>query len=99
MQRSNRSLVLFLLGTLTCVLAVGPAAWSEDAAEKQADDLFEKKHYAEAATAYRSAHAIFVRQGARTAKIAPDEVPEVLASRLISMRLLQVLVPTPWPSY
>jgi Protein of unknown function (DUF1203) len=35
---------------------------------------------------YRAAHAIFVRQGAEQAFPAVGEVPEVLASRLISIR-------------
>jgi hypothetical protein len=35
---------------------------------------------------YRAAHAIFVRQGAEQAFPKVDEVPEVLASRLISIR-------------
>lgn len=36
---------------------------------------------------YRSSHAIFVRQGAQQAHPAVDDVPEVLLSRLISLRL------------
>lgn len=36
---------------------------------------------------YRSSHAIFVRQGAQQAELAVDEVPKVLLSRLISLRL------------
>ena len=35
---------------------------------------------------YRAAHAIYVRQGAEQAFPKVDEVPEVLASRLISIR-------------
>ncbi|WP_172329437.1 DUF1203 domain-containing protein [Mangrovicoccus sp. HB161399] len=40
-----------------------------------------------AASPYRSCHAIFVSRGARQARPAPDEIPEVLRSRLISVRL------------
>ncbi len=54
MPRSNHSLALFFLVALTCVLAVGPAAWSEDADLKKADGLFDAKNYAEAAQAYRA---------------------------------------------
>lgn len=36
---------------------------------------------------YQATHAIFVREGAKQAKIAMNEVPEVIRSRLISMRL------------
>jgi hypothetical protein len=35
---------------------------------------------------YRSSHAIFVREGATVAYDAVDEIPEVLASRLLSVR-------------
>ena len=35
---------------------------------------------------YRSSHAIFVREGARTATTASNEVPEMLRIRLISVR-------------
>ena len=37
-------------------------------------------------TPYRASHAIFVRENAQQAFPKPGEVPEVLASRLISMR-------------
>ncbi|WP_424974605.1 DUF1203 domain-containing protein [Dinoroseobacter sp. S124A] len=37
-------------------------------------------------TPFRASHAIFVRQGARTAKLAVGEVPDVIRSRLISLR-------------
>ncbi len=37
-------------------------------------------------TPYRSSHAIFVREGVRQAIPAPGEIPESLASRLISVR-------------
>ncbi len=36
---------------------------------------------------YHASHAIYVRQGVKTAQIAKDEVPAVLRSRLISLRL------------
>lgn len=36
---------------------------------------------------YRASHAIYVRQGARQARPAPNTVPEVIRSRLISLRL------------
>lgn len=38
-------------------------------------------------TPYRSRHAIFVRQGAAQAQLAPGEVPQALRARLISVRL------------
>lgn len=37
-------------------------------------------------TPYRASHAIFVRKGAAQAKPKPNEVPEVLTSRLLSVR-------------
>ncbi|GFE49812.1 hypothetical protein So717_15650 [Roseobacter cerasinus] len=36
---------------------------------------------------YRASHAIFVREGAAQAKLAKGEVPQVLRSRVISLRL------------
>ncbi|MCZ0813937.1 DUF1203 domain-containing protein [Roseovarius sp. EGI FJ00037] len=36
---------------------------------------------------YKASHAIFVREGAPQAELAVGEVPEVLRSRLISLRL------------
>lgn len=39
-----------------------------------------------AATPYRSAHAIFVREGATVAYDRIDEVPEVMRSRMLSLR-------------
>lgn len=39
-----------------------------------------------AATPYRASHAIFVREGARAAYDRVDEVPEVLRSRVLSLR-------------
>jgi hypothetical protein len=38
-------------------------------------------------TPYRASHAIFVREGAVQAKLEKGEVPEVLRSRVISLRL------------
>ena len=37
-------------------------------------------------TPYRASHAIFVREGARDAKLAPCEVPEALRIRPLSVR-------------
>jgi hypothetical protein len=39
-----------------------------------------------AATPYRARHAIYVREFAQEARLAPGEVPEVLRSRLLSLR-------------
>ena len=39
-----------------------------------------------AASPYRSSHAIFVREGARQAVLAPNEVPDQLRRRLLSVR-------------
>jgi uncharacterized protein DUF1203 len=39
-----------------------------------------------AATAYRAAHAIFVREGAENCYDRVDEVPEVMRTRLLSLR-------------
>ena len=38
------------------------------------------------ASPYRSRHAIFVREGAETPAVFTDEVPEQLATRLLSVR-------------
>lgn len=35
---------------------------------------------------YHASHAVFVREGAETARIGENQVPEVLVSRLISLR-------------
>jgi hypothetical protein len=40
----------------------------------------------DAATPYRSRHAIFVCAGAQDVALAPDEVPEQMRSRLLSVR-------------
>ena len=37
-------------------------------------------------TPFRASHAIFVRENAETAEMTPGEIPEVLRSRLISVR-------------
>lgn len=37
-------------------------------------------------TPYRSAHAIFVREGAEPARPEPGEVPDMIASRMLSVR-------------
>lgn len=39
---------------------------------------------------YRATHAIFVREGAEHTQPAPDEVPDVIRSRLISLRLFDM---------
>ena len=40
----------------------------------------------DAATPFRASHAIFVREGAETAHPDTDEVPEMIRSRIISLR-------------
>ncbi|QQA43417.1 DUF1203 domain-containing protein [Pelagovum pacificum] len=35
---------------------------------------------------FRASHAIYIREGAERARLAPGEVPEVLARRLLSVR-------------
>jgi len=39
-----------------------------------------------ASSPFRSSHAIYVREGAHQAQLAPDVIPDVIASRLISWR-------------
>lgn len=41
----------------------------------------------DAQSPYHASHAVFVREGVDTAKIGENEIPEVLASRLISLRI------------
>ncbi len=41
----------------------------------------------DAQSPYRASHAVFVRDGVDTAQIKENEVPKVLVSRLISLRL------------
>ncbi|MEO0370020.1 MAG: DUF1203 domain-containing protein [Pseudomonadota bacterium] len=48
--------------------------------------LLNYQHQPEASP-YQASHAIFVREGARPAELAPGDVPEVIRSRLISVRL------------
>jgi hypothetical protein len=43
-------------------------------------------HLSNAASPYRSSHAIFVREGATAAYDEIDDIPEVLRSRLLSVR-------------
>jgi len=38
------------------------------------------------ATPYRSRHAVYVRQAAQEARLAPNEIPGMLARRLLSLR-------------
>ncbi len=57
----------------------------EDAAPGEALLLLNHEHLA-VDTPYRSAHAIFVRDGAEEAARFEDEVPEQLAVRLLSVR-------------
>jgi hypothetical protein len=40
----------------------------------------------DAATPYRSSHAIFVIDGAEDVELAPGEIPEQMRSRLLSVR-------------
>ena len=56
-----------------------------DAAVGETVLLLNYEHQPEASP-YRASHAIFVRQGAEAATPAPGEVPEVLTSRLLSLR-------------
>ena len=48
--------------------------------------LLNYEHQPEASP-YQASHAIFVREGAEQATLGIDEVPEVIRSRLISVRL------------
>jgi hypothetical protein len=48
--------------------------------------LVNHTHLDDAASPYRSSHAIFVREGATAAYDAIDEIPEVLRRRLLSVR-------------
>ena len=57
----------------------------EDAAVGETLYLLNFAHHDED-TPYRSSHAIFVRENAEQARPAVDELPEVLTSRLISIR-------------
>ena len=55
-------------------------------AEPGARMLLLNFEHQDAATPYRSAHAIFVRDGAEDTALAPGEVPELLRARLLSVR-------------
>ena len=57
----------------------------EDAAVGETLYLLNFAHHDED-TPYRSSHAIFVRENAEQARPAVDELPDVLTSRLISIR-------------
>jgi hypothetical protein len=48
--------------------------------------LLNYAHLDAAGSPYRSSHAIYVREGATAAYDAVDEIPEVLARRLLSVR-------------
>lgn len=41
----------------------------------------------EGKTPYRASHAIFVRQNVQTAQFLPNQIPKVLTSRFISLRI------------
>lgn len=57
----------------------------EDAAPGEALLLLNFEHLP-VATPYRSAHAIFVREGAAAAAVVEDRLPEQLSRRLLSIR-------------
>jgi hypothetical protein len=57
----------------------------EDAAVGESLLLMNYEHQP-ADTPYRSSHAIFVRERATQAQLAPNEIPEVLSKRLLSVR-------------
>jgi len=48
--------------------------------------LVNYEHLQHAGSPYRSSHAVFVREGATAAYNATDEIPDVLRSRLLSVR-------------
>lgn len=58
----------------------------QDAAVGETVILFNYVHQPEDSP-YQASHAIFVRQGAREAQLAINEVPEVIRCRLVSLRL------------
>ena len=58
----------------------------QDAAVGETVILFNYVHQPEDSP-YQASHAIFVRQGAREAPLAINEVPEVIRCRLVSLRL------------
>ncbi|MDT8761098.1 DUF1203 domain-containing protein [Sphingomonas psychrotolerans] len=57
----------------------------EDAAPGETLLLLNYEHLPDASP-YRSRHAIFVREGAETPALYMDEIPELLATRLLSLR-------------
>jgi hypothetical protein len=57
----------------------------EDAAPGEALLLLNHEHLPDASP-YRACHAIYVREGAETPALFTDEIPEQLASRLLSVR-------------
>ena len=57
----------------------------EDAAPGETLLLLNYEHLPDASP-YRSRHAIFVREGAETPALYMDEIPELLATRLLSVR-------------
>ena len=57
----------------------------EDAEVGETVILFNYTHQPEH-TPYQSSHAVFIRENAKEADIAVNEVPEVIRSRLISLR-------------
>lgn len=57
----------------------------EDAAPGGRCLLVNYEHLA-VATPFRSAHAIFVLDGAQAAEIAPGDVPQMISSRMVSVR-------------
>lgn len=61
----------------------------EDAAVGESVLLLNYEHQP-AASPYQSRHAIFVREGALQAKLQPDEVPEQLRRRLLSIRAFDI---------
>jgi hypothetical protein len=57
----------------------------EDASPGEKLLLINYEHLA-VASPYRASHAIYVREHAKRATPKPDEIPEVLATRLLSLR-------------
>jgi hypothetical protein len=57
----------------------------EDAQPGETVHLLHFTHQA-AATPFRASHAIYVREGVRTATPAPDEIPDMIRQRIISLR-------------
>ncbi|CAN0605490.1 unnamed protein product [Ectocarpus sp. 12 AP-2014] len=57
----------------------------EDAEVGETVILFNYEHQSEKSP-YQARHAVFVRENAKQAKLAVNDVPEVIRSRLISLR-------------